>query len=110
MGIELTENGLSANEIARATSASTMSYRIVFTLTPNIETATYLRRPALQGVEPQLLSEFGDEIRGDRWKQLVGRMVRQIMERNGYSLDQSGVRIRNGQLFTSAARYRPNQR
>jgi len=73
-----------------------------------LETATYLRRPALQGVEPQLLSEFGDEIRGDRWKQLVGRMVRQIMERNGYSLDQSGVRIRNGQLFSSAARYRPN--
>jgi hypothetical protein len=71
-----------------------------------METATYLRRPALEGLEPQLLCEFGDGIRGDRWKQLLGRMARQVMEDSGYILDRSGVRISRGQLFTSAARYR----
>ncbi len=71
-----------------------------------METATYLQRPALEGVQPQLLEKFGDEIRGDRWKQMMGRMTRQIMESIGYSLDQTGVRIRVGGLFTSAARYK----
>jgi DNA-binding IclR family transcriptional regulator len=71
-----------------------------------LETATYLQRPALEGVQPQLLEKFGDEIRGDRWKQMMGRMTRQIMEHKGYFLDQTGVRIRIGGLFTSAARYK----
>lgn len=71
-----------------------------------LETATYLKRPALEGLQPQLLENFGDEIRGDRWKQLIGRMTRQVMEHHGYSLDQSGARIRIKELFTSAARYK----
>lgn len=71
-----------------------------------LETATYLKRPALEGVQPQLLARFGDKIRPDRWKQMIGRMTRQIMEHQGYSLDQAGVRISVSDLFTSAARYR----
>jgi len=74
-----------------------------------LETATYLRRPALEAVQRELLAEFGDEIRPDRWKQMIGRMTRQIMESKGYSLDRSGVRIRDGELFTSAARYKGKQ-
>ncbi len=70
------------------------------------ETATELRRPALEPLQRRLLDEFGNEIRGDRWKQMMGRMVRQIMEHHGYSLDQTGIRIRNGEIFTSAARYK----
>ena len=70
-----------------------------------LDTATYLKRPALEAMQAHLLAKFGDEIRGDRWKQMMGRMTRQIMEHHGYSLDQTGVRIRNGVLFTSAARY-----
>ena len=71
-----------------------------------LETTTYLRRPALEGLQPQLIEEFGDEIRTDRYKQMIGRMVRQVMEHHGYTLDQTGVRIRIADLFTSAARYR----
>jgi hypothetical protein len=71
-----------------------------------LETATYLKRPALEGVQPQLLAKFGDEIRPDRWKQMIGRMTRQIMEHQGYSLDQAGVRVSVSDLFTSAARYK----
>jgi len=70
-----------------------------------LETATYLKHPALEAVQPQLLERFGDEIRGDRWKQMMGRMTRQVMEEHGYALDQTGARIRGGELFTSAARY-----
>jgi hypothetical protein len=71
-----------------------------------LETTTYLGRPALEGLQPHLITRFGDEIRPDRWKQLAGRMVRQVMEHRGYVLDQTGVRTRVGDLFTSAARYR----
>lgn len=69
------------------------------------ESATDMKRPALEPMQKHLLDKFGDEIRGDRWKQMMGRMTRQIMERHGYSLDQTGVRIHTGELFTSAARY-----
>lgn len=71
-----------------------------------LDTATFLGRPALEGIQPQLLERFGEEIRPDRYKQMTGRMVRQIMEHRGYILDQANVRTRVGDLFTSAARYR----
>ena len=71
-----------------------------------LETSTYLQRPALEGAQRQLLAEFGQEIRSDRWKQMIGRMTRQIMEHKGYTLDQAGVRTRVKDLFTSAARYK----
>lgn len=70
-----------------------------------LKKTTFLKRPALEGLQPELIAEFGDDIRVDRWKQMTGRMVRQIMEHHGYRLDQTGVRIRVGDLFTSAARY-----
>lgn len=73
-----------------------------------LDTTTFLKRPALEGLQPQLLEKFGKEIKPDRWKQMIGRMVRQIMEHRGYILDQTGVRMRVGELFTSAARYRKN--
>lgn len=71
-----------------------------------LETTSYLRRPALEGIQRQLLTKFGDAIREDRWKQMIGRMTRQILEGRGYILDQSGVRTKVKDLFTSASRYR----
>ncbi len=70
-----------------------------------LETTTFLKRPAVEGLQPQLLASFGEEIKEDRCKQMIGRMVRQIMEHNGYFFDQSGVRIRSELLFSSASRY-----
>ena len=70
-----------------------------------LETTTYLKRPALEGLQPHLVSEFGDEIRADRVKQMTGRMVRQVMESLGYGLDQTDVGIRVGDLYKTAARY-----
>ena len=71
-----------------------------------METATFLRRPALEAVQPQLIERFGEKIQSDRYKQMIGRMARQVMEHHGYSLDQTNVRIRSKILFSSAARYR----
>lgn len=71
-----------------------------------LETTTYLGRPALEGLQPALAREFGDRIDSDRIKQMIGRMTRQIMERNGYALDRAGVKTRVGNLFTKAARYK----
>lgn len=71
-----------------------------------LETTSYLRRPALEGVQRQLLEEFGDKIREDRWKQMAGKMTRDILEDKGFSLDQSGVRTKIKDLFTSASRYK----
>jgi hypothetical protein len=75
-----------------------------------LETTTYLFRPALEGLQPALVREFGDSINSDRIKQMIGRMTRQIMERRGYSLDRPGVKTRVGNLFTSAARYKKLER
>lgn len=41
-----------------------------------------------------LLKSFGDEIQANRYTQIIGRMVRQIMENRSYQLDQSGARTR----------------
>lgn len=70
-----------------------------------LETATKLRHPAVEAIDADLLSRFGEEIREDRFKQATGAMVRQIMERRGYHIDQSNVVIRNDVLFTRGTRY-----
>jgi hypothetical protein len=71
-----------------------------------MKTASYLSRPAIEAVSPQLLSEFGDRITADRIKQMMGHMVRQIMERHGYQLEQGNVKIRaKGSIFSRASRY-----
>lgn len=72
-----------------------------------MQTATFLERPAVEPLAPLLVAKFGDSIRGDRWKQLIGHMARQVMERHGYRLDAQGIRIRRGGLFSSGSRYAP---
>jgi len=71
-----------------------------------MKTATYLSKPALEPLQPTLLEQFGEEVKSDRIKQMLGKMVRQIMEAQGYALDQTGVRLKQNLLFLSAARYK----
>ncbi len=70
-----------------------------------METATYLGKPALAPMGEPLLERFGAEIKADRWKQLIGHMVRQVMERNGYPHDATGLKV-NSPLFSRASRYK----
>lgn len=71
-----------------------------------METATDLERPALEGVEEQLLEVFGAAVLEDRTKQMIGHMVRQVMERCGYIIAQQNVKITNGAPFSRATRYK----
>ncbi len=71
-----------------------------------METATYLARPAAEPLSPFLLERFGDPTRADRVKQMIGHMIRQVLEHRGYRVDRNNVRInREGNIFTSATRY-----
>jgi hypothetical protein len=71
-----------------------------------METATYLERPAVQPLSPGLLVRFGEEVRQDRIKQMIGRMARQVMESHGYRIDRQNVRIpAEANVFSSGTRY-----
>lgn len=70
-----------------------------------METASDLGQPALQPIEDLLLAELGETILQDRFKQMTGRMVRQILERRGFEHEASDVRL-NSVPFYKASRYR----
>ncbi len=73
-------------------------------------------KPALLAVESRLLSDFGvleranvaDENKAqfDRLKQMMGAMVRQVMEHNGYKLHSSNVKTPSSKVFYSASLYK----
>src|SRR5262245_30342007 len=71
-----------------------------------METATELGRPAVEGIEEQLLGHFGADILEDRTKQMVGHMVRQVMERRGYVIAAQNVKVTSGAPFSRATRYK----
>lgn len=70
-----------------------------------LETASELSKPAVEGIEEHLLAEFREEVLAYRVKQMVGHMVRQILERQGWVLDQADLKVRSVPL-SKAARYR----
>jgi hypothetical protein len=71
-------------------------------------TASYLKRAAVEPLQPGLLAKFGPPVKADRVKQFIGHAVRRIMEANHHHLDRQGTRILQKDLFTSGSRYRPN--
>lgn len=70
-----------------------------------LETASELGKPAVEGIEEQLLEVFREDVLADRVKQMVGHMVRQILEQRDWVLDQSDVKVQSVP-FSKAARYR----
>lgn len=75
-----------------------------------MQTATYLKRPAVEPLSEGLLAEFGYELGENGIKQMIGHMVGQIMKATGYELDARGLRITTPGLFSVGARYRPVHR
>lgn len=69
-----------------------------------LETASELGKPAVEGIEEQLLATFQEEVLVDRTKQMIGHMVRQIMEQSGWVVDQSEVKVQSVP-FVKATRY-----
>ena len=70
-----------------------------------METASDLGQPALAPIEDILLAELGGVITRDRYKQMAGRMVRQVMEAHGFEHEASDIRL-NSVPFYKASRYR----
>src|SRR5262249_1007236 len=70
-----------------------------------LETASELGKPAVEGIEEQLLDVFREDALADRIKQMVGHMVRQILEQRDWVLDQTDVKVQSVP-FAKAARYR----
>ena len=70
-----------------------------------LETASELSKPAVVGIEEQLLAEFREDVLANRVKQMVGHMVRQIMEQRDWVLDQTNVKVQSVP-FSKATRYR----
>ena len=74
-----------------------------------METASDLGRPALAAVEDILLEELRAVILGHRYKQMAGRMTKQILEGCGFEHEASGIRV-NSVPFYKASRYRRRNR
>jgi len=71
-----------------------------------METATYLYRPAVEPLSNELEQRFGSVVREDRVKQMIGHMVRQIVEARGYRVDRNNVKIRReDNIFKRGTRY-----
>lgn len=77
-----------------------------------METASLLRRPAVEGIAKHLKNRFGTEIKHFRregkllrLKQMIGHMVKQIMAEQGFEVYKKGVRVITDDLFSKATRY-----
>src|SRR5271155_3682537 len=70
-----------------------------------MEVASDLGSPAVAGIEERLLKEFGDKVLPDRVKQMIGHMVRQIMEHEGFVVDQNDVKM-GSVPFSKGTRYK----
>ncbi len=71
-----------------------------------MEVATKLHRPAVEAIGDDLIREFGDSIRERRIKQLIGHMIRQLLESRGFELDAQRVPVRFDDLCSTGSRYR----
>jgi hypothetical protein len=71
-------------------------------------TASDLGKPAVAGLGSRtlLVKLFGEEVTGDRWKQLIGHMVRQVMEAEPFGLDAQGLKVGDDSMFSKGSRYR----
>lgn len=65
--------------------------------------ATELRRPAIEGIIFQLDDLCVDA--SDHIKRMVGHMIRQLLEDQGYRLQSQGVKVRIGHFMSRASRY-----
>jgi hypothetical protein len=70
-----------------------------------METATDLGRTAAEAISKKLLEEFGDDVKVNRVKQMIGHMIRQVMENRGYQLGYQNVKVDDKRLFVKASKY-----
>ena len=97
------------NHISRNATAQQIWATLVSNVT-KMEDVSWMGLPAVQGVDRVLLSQYGptlgfsaNEYR--HGKQMVGRMIRQIMEANGWNWREHHHPVQQGQLFKVGSVY-----
>lgn len=68
--------------------------------------ATDAGRPAAEAVADGLLERFGPVVRDDTQKRRIGKLIRRVMEEEGFQWDHAGARTPGSSVFTSASVYR----
>lgn len=73
-------------------------------------------KPAVLGIDNHLINDFAmperanvteeNKARFDRLKQMIGAMVRQVMEHHGYKLHSNNVKVPSSKVFYSASLYK----
>jgi hypothetical protein len=58
------------------------------------------------GSREMMIKRFGEEVTGDRWKQLIGLMVRKAMETGPWEHAAQGLKVGGDSMFTKGSRYR----
>ena len=73
-----------------------------------MEDASDRGRPAVEPLQELLLERFGQAVEEGRIKQMVGRMIRQVLERPGsdYELASDAIAVKDKKLVTRGARYK----
>lgn len=71
-----------------------------------MELATEFGKTAAEAVSKPLLDKFGSDVEVNRVKQMIGHMIRQIMENRGFEMSFQNVKVDIKRLFTKASRYK----
>ena len=73
-----------------------------------MEDASDRGRPAVEPLQEPLLEQFGQAVEESRIKQMIGRMIRQVLERPGsdYELASDAIAVKDKKLVTRGARYK----
>jgi len=71
-----------------------------------MELATEFGKTAAESVSKPLLEKFGNDVKVNRVKQMIGHMIRQIMEERGYEMGSQNVVVSIKRLFTKASKYK----
>ena len=75
-----------------------------------LQTTTANRRPAIEGIQAQLWTQFGKEIKAKLWLKMINRMLRQVMEQHGYKREPRPMKIIDGKLFSTGTRYQSGKK
>ncbi len=65
------------------------------------------RRPAAEAIAEDLYGAYRADVKRDDVKQLIGRLIKQVMEGEGYEIAERGVRCRPNPVFSTASSYKP---
>jgi len=72
----------------------------------DFEIASKLKRPAVEAIdEDELLKMFNNWVEALQVRQMIGRMVLQIMDEIGYEKENERCAIHHNKLFSKATRY-----